>query len=243
MEAEPQALKAVYGDDLNMNAEEGLTVTPIISGLWYVDELSEVPGADIHTANWPFVIRARMQKAHDSTNQVIIENGVLNSNQVEAAESYDLSSMDQWLDNIEEDGSSATLASKVKRDKPSTLVDACFLGSSPTEMPTPQPHGLSDPGTKGPCETAYPVHAVPRLVAGQPLNLLSLKCVLGPISPNAYGMKLTMDERRELEETFPTGVCLYKKKGPEEQKASGVWLNYSNAPGGEPFSEWPTWPH
>ena len=250
VEAEPQALKAVYADNLNMNAEEGLSTTPIINGLDYADNLEFVEGADIHTSAWPFVIRARMQKAHDAANQVIIENALINSehgitlsNEIAASEAYELSAMDQWLDNIEADTSSRSLATKVAHDKPASLVDACFLGNSPTETPTPQPHGLTYSGTAEPCETAYRIHALPRLVAGQPLDLLTLKCALGPIERKAYDMKLKGAEIKELEEVFPTGVCHYKKKGPEEQGASGVWLNYSNAPNGEPFSEWPTWPH
>jgi hypothetical protein len=73
----------------------------------------------------------------------------------------------------------------------------------------------------------YPVHADPRLAAGQPEDLSTLKCALNPIDWSDYPVSFTPAEEAELTSAFPDGVCDYRRRGPEQQRPIGTWLNYS----------------
>ncbi len=221
-QASLKALHAVYRDDLTNSAAQGLGITPIIDQR---DDLDAIPGANIHTSEWSFVIRARLQKAGNAANQVIIENAY-DPTQVENVNAYELSAMDQWLNNIQSDGGWRSLKARIARDKPAGLADGCFLSDTQTS-PTLQPGGLTANGTSGPCETVYPIHANPRIAAGEPEDLSTLKCALSPIDWNDYPVAFTDAEKSELERAFPDGVCDYGRPGPQQQPPIGTWLNYS----------------
>jgi hypothetical protein len=81
----------------------------------------------------------------------------------------------------------------------------------------------------------YPVHSDPRLVAGAPEDLSTLKCALRPIDWSAYPVTFTPAEQAELQGAFPSGVCDYRRPGPQQQRPIGTWLNYSF--GTRPFSD------
>lgn len=221
-QASPSALHAAYADDLSNSAAQGLGITPVIDQR---DDLDAIPGANIHTSEWSFVIRARLQKAGNAANQVIIENG-FDAAQVANVNAYELSAMDQWLNNIQSDQGWRSLRTKIARDKPAGLADGCFLSDTQT-TPTLQPGGLTATGHSGPCETVYPIHADPRLVAGQPEDLSTLKCALRPLDWNDYPVTFTTAEKTELQSAFPDGVCDYGRPGPQQQRPIGTWLNYS----------------
>lgn len=228
--ASPIALHAVYADDLDNSGAQGLEITPVIDQR---DDLDAFPGLNIHTSEWSFVMRARMQRAGDAANQVIIENAT-DTAEVENVNAYELAAMDQWLNNIQADHSWRSPEARIARDKPSGLADGCFL--SPTQTsPTLQPGGLTVTGTSGPCETVYPIHADTRIAAGQPEDLYTLKCALRPIDWSAYPVTFTPAEKAELDSAFPDGVCDYQRPGPEQQRPIGAWLNYSR--GTTPFPD------
>ena len=221
-QASPIALRAAYADDLDNSGAQGLRTTAVIDQR---DDLDAIAGLNIHTSEWSFVIRARMQNAGDAANQVIIENAEVPA-EVENVNAYELSAMDQWLDNIRTDHSWRSLTAKIARDKPVGLGDGCFLDPSQTS-PTLQPGGLSASGTSGPCETAYPIHADTRIASGQPEDLYTLKCALAPINWSSYPVVFTPAEEAELESAFPDGVCNYRRPGPDQRPPIGTWLNYS----------------
>jgi hypothetical protein len=72
----------------------------------------------------------------------------------------------------------------------------------------------------------FPVAANTRLVAGAPLAMLALKCALKPIDWADYPVTFTDAQKAELRAAFPTGVCDYAKRGPQQQHPIGSWLNY-----------------
>jgi len=220
----------VYTDDLSNSGAQGLQITPIIDQR---DDLDALAGLNIHTTEWSFVMRARLEKAGDAANQVIIENA-FDATEVENVNAYELSAMNQWLDNIAGDSSGWSLKARIARDKPAGLADGCFLAPTQTS-PTLQPGGLTATGSNGPCETVYPVHADPRLAAGQPEDLSTLKCALRPIDWNDYPVTFTPAEKAELNSAFPRGVCDYRRPGPQQQRPIGTWLNYSH--GTTPFRD------
>lgn len=229
-QASPIALHAAYADDLNNSGAQGLQVTPIIDQR---DDLDAIPLSNIHTSEWSFVMRARLQKAGDAANQVIIENAILPT-EVENVNAYELSAMNRWLDNIAGDQSGSSPKAKIARDKPAGLADGCFLNATQTS-PTLQPGGLTATGSSGPCETVYPIHTDTRIATGQPEDLYTIKCALRPIDWSDYPVTFTPAEQAELEGAFPTGVCDYRRRGPEQQRPIGTWLNYSR--GTTPFRD------
>jgi hypothetical protein len=217
--ASPVALHAMYADDINVSALLGLRSTPIIDQRTYLDPF---PGSNIHTAEWSFVMRARLRAARAAGNQVIIEHDPTSAAQQANANAYELGAMDAWLDAIERDGSHAPSTIKIARNRPAGLADGCFLSASQT-APTLQPGGLDAAGRSAPCETVYPVFANTRLAAGQPVDLYTLKCALTPADWRGF----TPAEQAQLQSAFPNGVCDFRRPGPQERPPIGPWLDYS----------------
>jgi hypothetical protein len=221
--ASPAALRAMYAYDLNVSGALGLQTTPIIDQRGDQDPY---PGNNIHTSEWSFVVRARLQASGRGDNQVIIEHDQASGAQWANANAYELTAMDQWLENIAADGSHAPARIKVARDKPAGLTDGCFLADDQT-VPTPQPGGLDSEGRRAPCESRYPIYENTRLAAGQPLDLYALKCALKPLDWRDYPVTFTDEEKAKLRAAFPGGVCDYRRPGPQERPPIGPWLDYS----------------
>jgi uncharacterized tannase-like protein DUF6351 len=231
-QASPVALREMYADDLNDCGCQGLKSTAIIDHR--NDEDLNTGLYSIHPSVESFITRARMQAAGDAANQVIIEENDLTTDTVqdENANAYELSAMNQWLDDVSHDGAARPVQAKIASDKPAGLTDGCFLNDQQTS-PTPQPGGLTADGRDSPCESAYPVYSNPRIAAGQPENLYALKCALTPLNWASYSVTFTSAEKAELERAFPHGICDYSKPGPGERPPAGTWLNYSH--GTTPF--------
>jgi hypothetical protein len=221
-EASLKALRAAYADDLVNSASLGLRTTPVIDQR---DDLDFAGfGNDIHTTDWSFIIRARMLAANRTDgNQVIIENEPTAA-EVNAANTYELAQMDDWLTNIANDRSHHSAQQKVLADKPAGLTDGCFLSATNLVHQT-----LTDPGT-GQCGTSFPVASNPRLVAGEPLTMPALKCSLKPLNFRNYSVTFTAAEQAELRQAFPTGVCDYRQPGVGVRPPIASWLSYGDNP-------------
>jgi hypothetical protein len=214
--ADPKALKAAYRDDLVLAAGQGLSTTPIIDMRDYLDSAGF--GNDIHTTSWSFVIRARMQANGTAANQVIIENGLVAATLAKVSV-FELAEMDGWLSSIAADTSHRSRQAKVALDKPDGLTDGCFLNGSFVR-------GQLTYGGQGPCETAFPAFADPRLAAGEPLTEDILKCQLKPVAFSDYPVSFTPAEQAQLRAAFPTGVCNYARSGVDQQPPLGTWLRF-----------------
>jgi len=215
--ADPRGLSAAYASDLLNSAAGGLRYTPIIDQRTYLDR---VPIADIHTAEWSFVMRDRLTKANGTyANQVIIETAP-DPAQADAASAYQLDAMDRWLTAIGGDSSHRGKAAKVIANKPRDLADGCYVSATEriTEPLTYPPGGR--------CGQLYPVAANPRLVAGAKLAMTTIKCRLAPLDFGDYPVTFTDEEKTLLRQAFPTGVCDYGRKGVSERPARGVWQTY-----------------
>jgi hypothetical protein len=156
-------------------------------------------------------------------NQVIIENEPT-ADEVNAANTYELAQMDDWLTNIENDRSHHSAQQKVLADKPAVLTDGCFLSATNLVHQT-----LTDPGT-GQCGTTYPVASNPRMVAGEPLTMPALKCSLKRLNFGDYPVTFTSTEKAQLRQAFPSGVCDYNRRGVGVQAPIGSWLSYGDNP-------------
>jgi hypothetical protein len=220
-QADPQALKAAYRDDVLTSGALGLRTTPIIDQRGYLDQAGG-PLFDLHTSEWSYVMRARLLRSNGTAaNQVIIENAYT-PDQLAAANTYELDAMDRWLTAIDADRSTGDRQAKVIRDRPADLGDGCYLSATQRIR---QP--LTYPPT-GRCAAAYPVGASPRLQAGEPLTVDTLKCHLRPLDFAAYKIRFTQDERAQLRKAFPTGVCDYHHPGVEQRLPAHAWLDYGD---------------
>jgi hypothetical protein len=217
--ADPIALAAAYRDDLVNSGGQGLATTPVIDQRTYLDL---IPIADIHTAEWSFVMRARMQRAGTSANQVIIESGI---GQAGVASAFELDAMERWLTAIESDISAASLAQKVARNRPADVTDGCFDANGTLIHETltyPDPPG----SPSGTCGDAFRIFANTRLAAGEPLTRDWLKCELKALDFASYPVTFTDAQRTRLQAAFPQGVCDYSRPGVGQQPPDGPWLVY-----------------
>ena len=128
--------------------------------------------------------------------------------------------MDLWLDRIAADQTPGSAASKVARNKPNELVDACFTEGG-DKIAEPRVYG----GT-GRCNQLYPVYTDPRIASGGPLAGNILKCQLKPIDKKDYTHPLMDSQMTRLQAIFPQGVCDYSKPGVEQQTVHKTWQSY-----------------
>ncbi|MCX4775465.1 DUF6351 family protein [Streptomyces sp. NBC_01264] len=158
-QADPQALETAYRDDLLNSMSLGLRSTPIIDHRVYMDR---VP-LDVHTAQWSYVVRARLKSANGTTaNHVIIESQLVMA-ATQTADTYVLASMDRWLTAITADTSTRGKQAKTAANKPADLSDACYL------TPGNRVHTTLTYPASGPCAADYPIGSDPRMQAGEPL--------------------------------------------------------------------------
>jgi hypothetical protein len=203
MVAHRNALRIAYRTGRVNSGGGGLPSVPIIDFRTYTDRI-----IDPHDAVRSRIMRARLIAANGhADNQVIWVNY-----RDAAAEALRL--MDQWLENIATDPSEASVADKVVRNKPAGLVDACYTVTG---------QKITDPAV---CGQLYPLHANPRIAAGEPLANDRLKCKLKPVDARDYTQPLTADQLQLLKAVFPKGVCDYRRRGVEQQLLRATWLSY-----------------
>jgi hypothetical protein len=213
-EADPIALAAAYRDDLVNSGGQGLATTPVIDQRLYLDPF---PGFDIHTTEWSYVMRARMEREGTAANQVIIEHGFAHS---ELADAFELDAMDRWLTAIEADTSGASAQAKVAANRPADVSDGCYLANGKRVQ-----EELTYPG-HGQCADLYKVSSNTRLVAGAPLTIDVLKCRLRPVDVRSYPVTFTPDQQARLHAAFPDGVCDFSARGVAQRSPSRPWLVY-----------------
>jgi hypothetical protein len=204
--ADPEALRAAYRTG-RVNSMSRLGSMPIIDNRKYLDT---VP--DNHDRVRTFVIQARLQQANGRADNMVILTNPQNIDLVEL--------MDRWLDSVAADHSKESAATKVVRNKPAELVDACWTADG---------EKIAEPASyrgAGRCNQLYPAHADPRLISGAPLTNDVLKCVLKPVNPKDYRQPLSDEQVARLKAIFPGGVCDYSRPGVEQQNAAKAWLTY-----------------
>ena len=58
-------------------------------------------------------------------------------------------------------------------------------------------------------------------------RVYALKCALKPLNWRDYPVTFSDDEKATLRRAFPSGVCDYRRPGPQERPPLGTWLDYS----------------
>lgn len=212
--ADPEALRMAYLAGRVDSAGGGLASLPILHYRSYNDPLG-----DIHDRFRDFAVRERLRKANGrSDNQVIwiYPNG--NRPLAAKVTAQAIETMGKWLDALAKDRSSAPATVKVARTKPAAATDGCWTADGVR---------IDEPATfdgSGKCNSLYPSHQDPRLVAGSPLADDILKCRLKPVNAADYGVAFTGSEMDELRQIFPAGVCDYSKPGVNQSLPAGTYL-------------------
>lgn len=211
------AIRAAYQSGLIDSGGGGLANVPILHSRPYADMQG-----DIHDRERDFTIRERLNKANGrSDNQVIwiaARGENYQTKNVDLA-ALSLDTMNQWLDNMAADPA-ALSPDKVVHNKPAEAVDTCW---------DPDGNKIVEPASfngNGKCNTLYPVHSEPRLVAGAPLANDVLKCELKSVSYADYKVSFTPAQKARMAAIFPSGVCDYSKAGVEHRKLNGTYQRY-----------------
>ena len=220
MVADPAAMRAAYRTGRLNQAQGGLGDLPIIDYRTFYDDL---PGGDVHMRFQTFTTDARLMKARGTTdNRVMLTQDRqygdfrLTSPQLREA----LTQMDQWLTALSNDTSSDTAIVKIRRAKPSGLVDACWTKDGQKIVEKQQ-------YLAGKCNELYPSHSFPRAVAGAPITNDVIKCQLKPIAASDYKAAMSPDDMARLKKIFASGVCDWSKPGVEQQALAGTWQTFN----------------
>ncbi|MEK6322555.1 MAG: DUF6351 family protein [Acidobacteriota bacterium] len=214
---DPIALRALYASGLVNSGGGGLANVPILHARGYSDALG-----DIDDRHRDLTIRARLERANGhSDHQVIWVGPPRERNQTGVVDlaALSLDTMNKWLDAIAADPAPLTTG-KVVRHKPADATDACWdtAGKKIAEKATFD--------GKGKCNTLYPVHSEPRMVAGAPLTNDIGKCQLKPINFAEYKVTFSDAQKSRLKALYPTGVCDFSKPGVGQAPIKGTYQRY-----------------
>lgn len=210
--ADRKALRIAYKTGRVDSGSGGLASVPIIQYRPYMDD-----DGNVHDAIRSHSFRARLIAANgNADNHIILVSSRVGTGAGSLAviEVAVIQLLDHWVENITNDSSNDSAAAKVVRNKPAGLVDACYTvtGQRITDQTV--------------CQQLYPLHANPRLAAGEPLAQDVLKCALKNVNPRDYVPSLTADQLARLKAIFPEGVCDYSRPGVEQKPLAGTWLSY-----------------
>src|SRR5262245_2663685 len=212
--ADPEGTRLQYSTGRLDSGAGGLATTPILHFRSYNDA-----AGDIHDRFRDFSVRERLRKANGRfDNQVIwiYPGSVTGLGQKVAGLAID--TMSQWLDALAKTPATGSPADRIKRAKPASATDGCWdlEGARIDEIATFE-------GT-GRCNTLFPNHKNPRLVAGAPLADDITTCALKPVDARDYKTTFTADQMQTLKAIFPRGVCDYSKPGQNQAPLAGTYL-------------------
>lgn len=199
----------------------GLAATPMIDYRSYTDH---VEGGDIHMIVHQFSTRQRLVAANGhAANHVMQIGGRWGFTAEEPDLGVLFQHMDSWLLAIRADTSASDAATRVVRNRPEALVDACWdnSGGEPVKIEQPQSYiGDSE------CNRLYPAYATPRHVAGAPLANDIVSCQLRPVTVADYALEFSAGEWRELQAVFPEGVCDWSQGDASLSSHQGTWKSF-----------------
>jgi hypothetical protein len=184
-----------------------------------------------HDVYRTYAMRARLLRDFGTAANQVLWRGLApiigDSNYADQA----VFAMDDWLARVHADRRDLPLAQKIIDDKPLDLTDRCTNGD-----------GVNLPAEA--CDEAVQAYGTPRMSAGMPIADDTLECRLEPLRRSSYPVQFTDAQWRELEQTFPGGVCNYGERGVDQHGAV-AWLTYQKPDGdviygGRPMGPPPT---
>lgn len=214
--ADAEALRIAY-DTGRVQLGTNLDAVPIISDRNYNDT-----SGDLHDRTRDFQVRAKLDDlfGHHENHVLLIAPGGAATPGSAAMLNTQIVEMEKWLDAVFSDQTSDSRAQKVRRNKPVSAKDACWLlNDSKVEE-------SADFSRMGACNTLYKPFLDPRSAAGAPLAETALKCQLKPLDVNEYSAMFTSSQITRLTAIFPSGVCDYSKPGVNQQAPSRIWAKF-----------------
>jgi hypothetical protein len=168
----------------------------------YGRQMGQVPEIAIRGTNnndYHYPFRTYVQRARLTAANGHADNHVFWTAPVSGTST--LKAMDRWLAAIEADTQTGSAAEKVVRNKPTDLVNSCWIGGAP----------VTDQGA---CDLSYPYFREPRTVAGDAITTYVMKCQLKPLAASDYpGVTFSDEQWTRLQGAFPDGVCDFTKPG------------------------------
>lgn len=210
------AIKAAYQTGRLTNGGGGLASVPIIDHRNYLDES---PGGNIHIRYHSLSLRQRLIDANGtSANLASLMRDSTNPQFSRLA----ITSMHEWLGNIEDDASDASAIDKIVAHRPAELKDGCYLrDGSKTFL-----EEALDRNPDSTCEQLHPSGSFPREVAGDSIAAAVAKCQVVDPDRADYPAELTDAQWERLQQVFADGVCDYSVPGVEQQGLAGTWLQF-----------------
>lgn len=203
MKAPPSVVSSWYQQGRVTSGAGGLPEVPIIDRNLWIDDF------EVHHTVFSHMTRERLLSSNGTFDNQVLWVGPAGAQSA-------IDAMQRWLDNIEQDSTSASPAAKVVQNRPADVRDAC----------TPQSLPALDPSI---CGVLFPQHSTPQLVAGAPLTQDVLQCRLKPLERSDYRASFTSGEWQRLTEVFPSGVCDWRKPGVGQVPLAGTWYSYGPA--------------
>jgi hypothetical protein len=154
--------------------------------------------------------------------------------QVAAVTTQSFLTMDVWLSTLLVSAPKPTLNSvrtqaQVINGKPAAATDVCYLTGDVNFANPITDMAVCD------ADTRLQKHALPRQVAGGPLQENILKCQLKPLNVADYlPAALDAGQLGRMNAVFPGGVCDWSKPGVGQQQAMSP-LSFAAGPGGVPL--------
>ncbi len=214
---DPEATTAAYVSGRILDGGFGLRNMPIIDYRAWVDDRM---AGDTHLAYHSYSTRERLRHVNGSiANHVMLtEDGLCEGCSLFSLASpvlrEALAQLDRWLVAIAADSSAGTLQEKVIRDRPATLVDACWIdGEMVAEAQSM---------TGGRCQQRFPTYGFPRLVAGASINNNVVACHLRPAMADDLA-GLSAEEAGRFSALFSDGVCDWNAPGENQSRPVAPW--------------------
>lgn len=179
--------------------------------------------SDMHQPFYTPVTRARLD-AINGTHANMISWSIIPSNMDMAA----ALAIDKWLQAVTSDKSDLQLSQKIIRDKPSDIVDTCWINNNAVT-------------NTAACAKQYPPPVNggdARIAAGEGLTDNIRKCQLKPMKRSDYKVTFTDTQWAQLQQVFSAGVCDWTRPSIGYQP-SIPWLTYASGPGGSPLGPAP----
>ena len=161
-EADPVAVRVAYETGRIASGGGGLATTAIIDERNYRDL-----AGDFHASYYSFVTRERLIRDNGHADNYVLQRRAAPLSRAEE----NLALMNEWLTNMTLGSLGDDIAARLVNAKPEALVEGCWNadGNQIVEAQTFDTNRLFD-NVEGQCNTLYPIHTGPRMVAGGPLT-------------------------------------------------------------------------
>lgn len=241
--ADPYASRRALATGRILRAQGGLATTPIIDLRRYTDERDQ---GDMHMLIHHFTTRERLRQHSgnlDNYHMVIrgdtptflpderktltpAQRNQRINDRYRQTHIPMIVAMDQWLSAIARDSSPLDRKHKIKKHRPSALIDGCYVETPGGEdFLADDFHNLR----RSPCLEKYPLYSTPRMVAGGDMRNEVIKCRLRKLKRSDYPA-MSKKQWRRLQSIFPDGVCDFKQPGRFATRYRGPWFSAGPAP-------------